>query len=288
MESSTYILKEVEQPSKTPIYIAIGIAVLLCLVGFILVIAGGVKLSHARSCGEEEQSTFKPLKEMEDPCEYSDEARRIRLESFLKRVKTTYYKMNPNNAVYDPDSTPTTVRQDFRPYNAHPDAIRNRTNMARALHREAKDIARKAANTDKLKPRERKAISQVNHFLQSNFGAPYDENYYAGDWLLGPNKFCWQPICYVGRDLNAHFTYKPWGIKPKSTDDVDFVIDHFKKLNDSLIQYIENIKYGVKAGFVRSTEDCQDGLYSIQRKYLKVSQQGPMGRCLENASVQLN
>ena len=131
-----------------------------------------------------------------------------------------------------------------------------------------------------MKPREIKAIAQVKHYLQSNFGAPYDENYYAGDWMLGPNKFCWQPICGVGGDLMAHFTYKEWGVRPKTKKDLTFVVEHLKKLNDSLMQYIENVKYGVKAGFVRSVEDCQDGLYSIKRAYLKVSQQGPRGKVL--------
>lgn len=267
-----YILKEVEPPSNKPNYIAIAVAAVLCLLGLILVITGGALLSKARDCTV---GSTAPL-EKSAPCDYSDEAQRVELDMFLVKVKTTYYKMNPNNVVHDPDSTPTIIRQNFSPYNAHPDAIRNRTEAARALYREAKDLDQKADST-KMKPREVKAIAQVKHFLQSNFGAPYDENYYAGDWMLGPNKFCWQPICAVGNDIKSHFTYKSWGIQPKTVDDVNFVIDHLKRLNDSLMQYIENVKYGVKAGFVRPEEDCQDGLYSIQRTYFNVSQQGPLG-----------
>lgn len=270
-----YILKEVEPPSNKPNYIAIAVAAVLCLLGLILVITGGALLSKARDCTV---GSTAPL-EKSAPCDYSDEAQRVELDMFLVKVKTTYYKMNPNNVVHDPDSTPTIIRQNFSPYNAHPDAIRNRTEAARALYREAKDLDQKADST-KMKPREVKAIAQVKHFLQSNFGAPYDENYYAGDWMLGPNKFCWQPICAVGNDIKSHFTYKSWGIQPKTVDDVNFVIDHLKRLNDSLMQYIENVKYGVKAGFVRPEEDCQDGLYSIQRTYFNVSQQGPLGMCI--------
>lgn len=269
-----YVLKEVEPPSKKPYYIAIVVAVVLCLVGFILVITGGVLLSKARDCEPSPAGTKAP-----GPCNYSDEAQRVGLDEFLQKVKTTYYKMNPNNAAYDPDSTPETLRRDFNPYNSHPDAIRTRTDAARALYKEAQELA-KNADSAKMKPREVKAIAQVKHFLQSNFGAPYDENYYAGDWMLGPNKFCWQPICSVGSDIKAHFTYKSWGIQPKTVEDVNFVIDHLKRLNDSLMQYIENVKYGVKAGFVRPEEDCQDGLYSIQRTYFHVSQQGPQGMCI--------
>lgn len=272
-EDKKYVLKEVQAPSKTPFYIAVAAAIVFCLVGIILVAVGGARLSKAGQCGEE---ASKGKIEQPKPCEYSDEAKRVGLDEFLKKVKSTYYKMHPNNAVYDPDATPASIREDFSPYNAHPEAIRARTDAARALYNEANNLD-KSVDSDKLKPREIKAIAQVKHFLQSNFGAPYDENYYAGDWMLGPNKFCWQPICGVGNDLKAHFTYKEWGIRPKTVDDLNFVINHLKQLNDSLMQYIENLKYGVKAGFVRSEEECQDGLYSFQRTYLKVSQDGPQG-----------
>lgn len=209
-------------------------------------------------------------------CSYSSEAERIGLEAFLRKVKATYYKMNPNNVVYDPDATPESIRRDFSPYSSHPSAIRQRTDAARALYQEANELD-KNVNSNKLKPRESKAVAQVKHFLQSNFGAPYEENYYAGDWMLGPNTFCWLPICHVGNDLRTHFTYEGWGIQPKTIDDVKFVIDQLKRARDSIMQYIENMKYGIKAGFVRSEEDCQYGLYSLQRAYLKVSQHGPKG-----------
>ena len=209
-------------------------------------------------------------------CSYSSEARNVRLKEFLRKVKTVYYKMNPNKVVYDPDSTPASIRRDFKPYNADPNAIRERTVAAQALYREMNELKKKA-DGNKLKPRERKAIAQAKHFLQSNFGEPYGENYYAGDWMLGPNSFCWQPVCYVGKDLQAHFTYEEWGIQPETVDDVKFVIDRLKQLKDSLMQYIENMKLGIKAGFVRSQEDCQYSLYSIQREYLKVSEHGSKG-----------
>lgn len=271
-----YILKEVEPPSNKFYYIALAVAVVLCLVGLILVITGGVLLSTAGDCTAESTAS---IAKSTASCNYSDEAKRVELDEFLQKVKITYYKMNPNNVAYDPDATPTTIRRDFSPYNAHPDAIRTRTDAARALYREAQELDQKA-DKKQMKPREIKAIAQVLHFLQSNFGVPYDENYYAGDWMLGPNKFCWQPICSVGNDIKSHFTYKKHGIRPKTVDDINFVIDHLKRLNDSLMQYIENIKYGVEAGFVRPEEDCQDGLYSIQRQYFNVSQQGPQGMCI--------
>ncbi|XP_068740559.1 uncharacterized protein [Montipora capricornis] len=271
-----YILREVQAPSKVPFYIALGVVVVFCLVGIILVAVGGTRLSQTKNCKVMREGSKDKIISEAKRCEYSNEAKRVGLDEFLAKVKSTYYEMHPNNAVYDPDSTPASIRQDFSPYNSHPGAIRDRTVAALRLYKRALQIDR-SVNSNQLKPHEIKAIAQVKHFLQSNFGTPYDENYFAGDWMLGPNKFCWQPICEVGRDLQVHFTYKKWGIRPKTLDDVDFVIDHLKKLNDSLMQYIENVKYGVGAGFVRSVEDCQDGLYSIQRVFFEVSQHGPGG-----------
>lgn len=240
------------------------------LVGFVI-----CAVSEDFNCGAD---ASKEQMRKSTACSYSSEGRHVRLEAFLRKVKAAYYKMNPNNVVYDPNSTPASIRRDFRPYNAHPNAIRERTEAAQALYQEIIKLNKKA-DSNKLKPRETKAIAQAKHFLQSNFGAPYAENYYAGDWMLGPNTFCWEPVCHLGNDLQAHFTYQEWGIQPKTVDDVKFVIDHLKRLKDSLMQYIENMKHGIKAGFVRSQEDCQYGLYSIQRAYLKVSQHGPKGAC---------
>ncbi|KAJ7394050.1 hypothetical protein OS493_003723 [Desmophyllum pertusum] len=101
-------------------------------------------------------------REKSTACNYSDEAQRVGLEAFLRKVKSTYYKMNPNNVVYDPDSTPKSIRRDFSPYNAHPNAIRDRTDAARALCREANKLD-KNADGNKLKPRERKGYSSKSN-----------------------------------------------------------------------------------------------------------------------------
>ena len=245
---------------------------MFCFVGVTLsLIAGGY------SEYSENRSKLRMRRGTSVLCSYSSETQRVGLEAFVRKVKTTYYKMNPNNVVYDPDSTPESVRREFFPYNSHPSAIRRRTDAARALYQEANKLEN-TVSSNKLKPRESKAIAQMKHFLQSNFGAPYEENYYAGDWMLGPGSFCWHPICNMGYDLQAHFTYQGWGIQPKTEDDVNYVIDRLKLVRDSILQYIENMKYGIKVGFVRSAEDCQYGLYSLQRAYIKVSQLGPKGR----------
>ena len=74
---------------------------------------------------------------------------------------------------------------------------------------------------------------KVKHFLQHTFGVPYAENYYAGDWMLGPDLFCWQPICSLAWDINA-FAFH---VKPKTYDDVQLVIDTIRKHKTPIDRY---------------------------------------------------
>lgn len=282
MAQEEYVLcewKDKPPTSNKILILLMVVGLILGLAGLGMVIAGGVIQLQSTTCNEGRKGGPGSGRGDHTICDYSSEAKRVHLDDFLLEVKATYYKMNPNNIVYDPDSTPADIKEVFSPYSAHPDAIKKRTDTARELYREAKALAGRAKQ-DKLKPRELKALAQVQHFLQSNFGSPYDENYYAGDWMLGPNKFCWQPICGIGSDLRAHFSLANAGFQPKSVEDMNFVLDHLKKLNDSVVEYINNMKYGIKAGFVRSVEECQDGFYSIQRRFMNIYQLGPHGKQL--------
>lgn len=261
--------------SKKLIYAVGAIGVVLIIIGIALIVVGSKRNADAPACsGDPKDSDGKTSTKVAD---YSTEAKRVGLGKFLEDVKSTYYKMNPNLIVRNPDTSPSDIREVFSPYKCHPEAIKKRTDAARDLYSRSTEIL-KAVDRTKLEPRESKAISQVQHFLQSNFGAPYDENYYAGDWLLGPNLFCWQPICGIGGDLATHFNLKKTGFSPANEGDLEFVIDHFKQLNDSITQYIRNLKYGIKAGFVRSVEECEIGLFTMKRKFLTVSSQGAKGQ----------
>ena len=261
---------------RVVIFLAVG--VVLSLIGVALIIAALVL--RGASCEHEAPTETSAGPHVDNRCLYSAEAKRVNLDSFLAEVKTTYYQMRPNEIVYDPDTTDSqAIGQRFRPYDARPEAIKKRTDKARALYARAKSIADKAKQA-KLKPRELKALAQVQHFLQSNFGAPYDENYYAGDWMLGPNKFCWQPICSVGYDLKTHYPAdRSYGFHPESVEDLDTALTQLKATGDSVTEYINNVALGVKAGFIRSVEECQDGLYSIQRRFPNIYREGPRGEC---------
>ncbi|KAK3717889.1 hypothetical protein QZH41_014886 [Actinostola sp. cb2023] len=276
----TLDISEVERKpadnGKKIMYAVVVVGVVLIIIGVALIIVGAVR--KGTGCGNGggvAPTTVQPTIPGADS-NYSAEARRVDLGPFFEEVKSTYFKMNPNFVVNNPDATPTLIRETFSPYNCHPEALKNRTDTAKSLlDRTLKML--KEIDRSKLFPRESKALAQVKHFVKSNFGAPYDENYYAGDWLLGPNLFCWQPICGVGSDLRSHFNLKKTGFRPSTAKDVEFVIDHLKQLNDSLTQYIRNLRYGIKAGFVRSVEECEAGLFTMKRRFITIVQEGEKG-----------
>ena len=186
------------------------------------------------------------------------------LAEFLSRVKATFYKLHPYNVHWDPDVTTDRVKAEYVAYDPSPSVIKNRTDTALAL---LKEINEKTINGDALKPRERKALAQVKHYLQHAFGQPYDVNYYAGDWMLGPNLFCWQEICYHGYGVyNRLVNHKPYNAKG-----VELIETKLKTHKAGILQYIDNMKMGVRKGMVRSVEECQAGINSIKRQYLHVS-----------------
>ena len=204
-------------------------------------------------------------------CAFSEEAQNVGLGEFLGRVKSTYYKLHPYDVVHDPDATADRIKREYVAYDPTPSTIKNRTDTAQALLKEIRD---KSIKTDLLKLRERKALAQVKHFLQHVFGQPYDVNYYAGDWMMGPNLFCWQEICEHGygvyNGIGRHH-------KPYNADDVKLIESKLKTHKAGFLQYIENMKMGVRRGMIRSTEECLAGLNSIKRQYLNTSRYNETG-----------
>ena len=205
-------------------------------------------------------------------CDFSEEAQRVGLGEFLSRVKATHYKLHPYDVYWDPDVTKDKVRLEFVAYDPTPSVIKNRTDTALNLLRE---INNKKINADALQPRERKALAQVKHYLQHIFGQPYDVNYYAGDWMLGPNLFCWQEICYHGYAVhNGLGLYH----KPYSVADVELIEKKLKTHKAGILQYVANMKMGVHKGMVRSVEECVAGINTIKRRYLNVSLYNATGK----------
>ena len=255
-----------------------GLVAFITVVGFAILIAGIVQTQKKTPCTLASSATTRDSTNSSATTGVSSNSSATtedstKLINFMKKVQKSYYRLNANNYVYMPDVDKTRIKEEFRPYDPSPMAIKRQTDTALALLAEINGMN---LNMKKLRPRERKAVAQVKHFLQSIFGQPYEANYYAGDWLLGPNYFCWQPICYIGYDLNSHL--QPKVFQPKTKKDLEFIVSSLKQHGQAIDQYVKNIQSGVKAGFVRSVEDCESGTYSIISKFPQVSRKNETGK----------
>ena len=256
------------------------LGIILIIIGIVLLVIGSSRATKCATAtnGEGIQTTSAPAKQTSKRCEYSEEAEKIGLGKFMSKVKSTYYKLHPYNIPYDPDVDMQTleslerVKREYVAYDPTPSVIKTRTDASLAL---LKEISNKDINLNALKPRERKSVAQVKHYLQHVFGQPYDVNYYAGDWMMGPNLFCWQPVCYHGYDL-----YNGIGLyhKPFNASDVKLIKAKLETHKKGILQYVENMKMGIRKGMVRSVEECIAGTDSIKRKYLNVSLHNETGK----------
>ena len=238
-----------------------------------------VGLDDCSGKGPEVPTTGQPTQQIPKRCEFSVEAQRVGLDEFLKKVKSTYFQLHPFSIPFHPDintdllAGSETIKRDYEAYDPTPSVIKNRTDVSWAL---LEEITRKTEHVkmNALLPRERKSLAQVKHYLQHTFGQPYDVNYYAGDWMMGPNLFCWQPICYHGYDFyNAIIHHRP-----TNEADVKLIRSKLATHQRGILQYIDNMKMGVRKGMIRSREECVAGTDSLKRKYLNVSLYNETGK----------
>ena len=94
---------------------------------------------------------------------------------------------------------------------------------------------------------------------------------------MGPSRFCAESICIIGHELYYHFNNRPWSWQPKTLEDVDYVIEQLQAHRSLIEQYIINIRYGIAAGMVRSSVECEAGYYSFTRNFFKVYTLGSKG-----------
>lgn len=240
---------------------------LFVLVGLIILIVGIVLMVKSKS-----KSDCVGGDSRVNRCSYSEEAKRAGVGEFLQKVQDRYYELHPQELIFKPGGIQQEkLKRIFKPYNPDPRNLRRISNTASDLLKELQALD---VSTRQLKPREKKALSQVKHYLENNFGAPFDGDYFAGDFLMGPNLFCWQPICGIG---SSDIRHGLGNLQPKDLTDVRLLIDKIKLVSETFSQYIDNLKSGVKAGMVRSVEECYAGLNSFKQNYLEVSRKGDSG-----------
>ena len=234
----------------------------LAIAGLICLITGIVILTRDTPCDEKPPS---------DRCSYSDEAIRGGLDTFLGKVQDSYYRLHPNRIAYKPRVSPSEIREKYRSYDPSPSNIKLITDEAWAL---LDEINKTHFEVHKLKPRERKALAQVKHYLQHVFGTPYDVNYYAGDFLMGPNLWCWQPLCDTPTEIEKSLNH----FKPNSTKDLENLLSKLAEIKETFAQYKKNIEYGVLVGMVRSVEECNAGINGLTSSFRNISIKGAKGK----------
>ena len=202
----------------------------------------------------------------EKACSFSTEAKRSGLDSFVQKVLGTYDKYNPTERLHDMSYLEylTKIKTRYRAMNFTPEHLKERTDAVLSLLDEVQNM-----NIDelKLKPREAKAVYQLKQFLRTTFGSPYDANFYSGDWMLGLNHFCWQPICALGHYLAEYLGL----VKPENLDDLERILNVIHQHGDAVKQYQSNMEMGVKAGMVRSVYSCKSGLDAFKAHYIKTA-----------------
>ena len=184
------------------------VSMILVVVGISLII---VSYKKKTECGKAKQESWKY-------CGFSNEAKRAGFDKFLTEIKETFFTLHPHQSYHDPamadlsdDTELTILKEKYKPFNPKPSNLKKITEASLALLQRLNALN---VNVNGLKPRELKALIQAKHYLKHTFGQPYDMNYYAGDWMMGPNHFCWQPVCDMGNDIFYHLDYyKPIGLK---------------------------------------------------------------------------
>ena len=259
--------------SKTRILLIIFavIAVIILIVGIVLIALAAKK----KDCkGEETGNKGSTEKQVSSFCEYSEEAKRIGLDDIILRAKNAYYEKLPFRLPNDPNATREDIKKKYSAYNPTPEYIKNVTDAAWELYKQVNETK---IDSNKLKPREQKAISQLKHFLKTIFGQPFDMNFYAGDWMMGPAFDCTQPICTTGTDLKAMLER----LKPENLEDVELIETKLKILKEGILRYIENLKMGKLHGMVYSQEACVAGLDALKRNYLNITLKNETGALIQ-------
>ena len=222
-----------------------------------------------RECDLTSNSEKDGCRSKEDWFQYSKEAHRGGLNKFLMKIKVKYFDLHHEELIFKPAGVELQqLKEKFKPYNPHPKNLKRVWDTARVLPNELLSLK---INPKRLKAREKKVLAQTKHYLEHNFGSPYDKNYYSGLFLLGPDLFCWQPICRVGL---SDIRYGLANLRIHDLKDVKVVMEEMELVAQTFSQYISNLRLGVKSGMVRSIDECEA---AFKQSYLQVSLRASVG-----------
>ncbi|XP_032229071.1 uncharacterized protein LOC5504845 [Nematostella vectensis] len=202
------------------------------------------------------------------------ETKNSRFSSLLQKLQDTHFELYPERIFMKPDLTAAEAKKRFRSYDPTPSRLKYVTDTSRALLKEFENFD---PSSSELSLRERRAYEQAKFWLKHVYphGIPFGYDYYVGDWLLGPDVFCWMPICYVLEFFE--FTMK--NLKPNNLGEMELFLEKLREINKTFSQYESNLKLGIKTGMVRNVEGCESGYNGFRYKteYLSIALYGPEG-----------
>jgi hypothetical protein len=97
----------------------------------------------------------------------------------LDKIREVYLKAYPYVVLYRDDMTSDEMRRAYGHYDPRPSKLKALTDSSFALAKELREIN---VNKSLLKIRERRMLALAKHFLDHQFGSPYKDNYYAGNF----------------------------------------------------------------------------------------------------------
>jgi hypothetical protein len=248
------------------------IVIVLGVLSFVFLIAGIVFFVKGNR-----QPELKPL---DDSCSHSEESKRVGLQSLLKKTQDAYFELHPEKYYTKDVLSVEDLKRKYKAYDPSPEKIKFRTDTARKLYEE---IENTRINLDGLTQREIKALSQLKFFLKFVFATPYGGDYYTGDWMMGPDYFCYSPICGIRYEIENNLRH----FKPSNVAEMEEFHEKLKEVNQTFFRYIDNLKLGIQAGMVGTQEGCNAGLQALIPSFENVYRKGEQGETASHSGISL-
>lgn len=184
-------------------------------------------------------------------------------------IKQKYEELHPYSAFVKNNDGNLVIHPSY--FNFTPELYKKRSEEANKL---LQNLEKLSANLE-LTKEESLTMEIFKQFLKSTFGhvMPYESNYEIGDWMLGPNIFCWQISCSMLPSLESEL-HK---FHPRTVKDVELMENLMKKCAEGYQQKIRNLKNGIKAGIVLPKQACDAGLQNFKHFHVHVAKHGKIG-----------
>ena len=91
---------------------------------------------------------------------------------------------------------------------------------------------------------------------------------------MGPNLWCWQPLCDVTYEIKNSLYH----FKPNTTEDLENLTKKLEEIKQTFFQYRKNLEYGVLVGMARSVDESKAGINGLTSYFRQISFEGAKGK----------